>query len=347
MAGRKMKVLGIAATYVGTVVGAGFATGKEIVTFFSQYGLLGTIGIGLSSFFLIWIGTKMMLYAHRVSAYSYKDFHEKLYGKKLAFAFNFLFLLILTGVTAVMLSGAGAIFVEQLGLPAWLGMGICVLVVLIVGISGIRGIVLLNLFTVPFFILFTLVCTLVLFIQHHFTWPEAAHMINGHIDKFSVSAWTAPFAYAAFNLVTAQAVLVPLGSEINDVRLIKQGGRLGGLFLFLLLISGHITLSYFPQVMNDAVPMATIVRHFGPFLFFLFLFVIYGEILNTVTGNVFGIARQLAATLSVPERLLVPLFLLFMLWIARTGYGPLLTWLYPIFGYLGCCLLLILLFKKV
>ncbi|MEK1832032.1 hypothetical protein AAAC51_33515 [Priestia megaterium] len=32
--------LQVAATYVGTVVGAGFATGKEIVQFFTQYGNL-------------------------------------------------------------------------------------------------------------------------------------------------------------------------------------------------------------------------------------------------------------------------------------------------------------------
>ena len=38
------------ATYIGTVVGAGFATGREIVEFFTVNGLYGTIGICVSGF---------------------------------------------------------------------------------------------------------------------------------------------------------------------------------------------------------------------------------------------------------------------------------------------------------
>ncbi len=41
----------VAATYIGTVVGAGFATGREIVEFFTVNGLYGTIGICVSGFF--------------------------------------------------------------------------------------------------------------------------------------------------------------------------------------------------------------------------------------------------------------------------------------------------------
>lgn len=35
MRNRRISILLLAATYVGTVIGAGFSSGKEIVTFFS------------------------------------------------------------------------------------------------------------------------------------------------------------------------------------------------------------------------------------------------------------------------------------------------------------------------
>lgn len=41
--------LQIAFTYIGTVVGAGFASGKEIVEFFVQYGSQGLVGILLAT----------------------------------------------------------------------------------------------------------------------------------------------------------------------------------------------------------------------------------------------------------------------------------------------------------
>lgn len=48
-----ISVLLVAATYIGTVIGAGFATGKEIVTFFSRFGAIGTLGVMISCYLFI------------------------------------------------------------------------------------------------------------------------------------------------------------------------------------------------------------------------------------------------------------------------------------------------------
>ena len=72
--------LQVAATYVGTVVGAGFATGKEIVQFFTQYGELGMVGILVSGLFFIWLGSKMMLLSHAIGASSYQQLNTYLFG---------------------------------------------------------------------------------------------------------------------------------------------------------------------------------------------------------------------------------------------------------------------------
>lgn len=48
--------------------------GKEIVTFFSVYGALGTIGIAISGILFILVGTKIMIISARIGAYSYRGF---------------------------------------------------------------------------------------------------------------------------------------------------------------------------------------------------------------------------------------------------------------------------------
>lgn len=40
----------IAATYIGTIVGAGFASGQEVLQYFVSYGIVGVIGIIISTF---------------------------------------------------------------------------------------------------------------------------------------------------------------------------------------------------------------------------------------------------------------------------------------------------------
>ena len=60
----------IAAVYVGTVVGAGFATGREIVEFFTRFGFIGLIGMLMSGYILIFLGSKLMVISARIKAES-------------------------------------------------------------------------------------------------------------------------------------------------------------------------------------------------------------------------------------------------------------------------------------
>ncbi|GAE47713.1 membrane protein [Mesobacillus boroniphilus JCM 21738] len=74
----------IAAVYVGTVVGAGFATGREIVEFFSRFGLFGLIGVFMAGYILTYMGAKLMRIAAAIDARSYEEMNVHLFGNFLA-----------------------------------------------------------------------------------------------------------------------------------------------------------------------------------------------------------------------------------------------------------------------
>ena len=105
----------IAAVYVGTVIGAGFATGREIVEFFTRFGFFGFLGILLSGYLFIFLGAKIMIKSIEIQATSFEEFNEYLFGRKLSKAMNLFTMIMLIGVCAVMISGAEALFSEQLG----------------------------------------------------------------------------------------------------------------------------------------------------------------------------------------------------------------------------------------
>ncbi|ASK60831.1 hypothetical protein CFK37_00720 [Virgibacillus phasianinus] len=338
-----VSILIIAATYVGTVVGAGFATGKEIVTFFSVNGAFGAIGIAISGFLFILAGTKIMVISARIQAYSYQDLNTYLFGNKLGKVVNSFIFVIVVCITSVMLSGAGAVFHEQIGLPFQLGVVVTLLFSYTVLLKGLKGIYAINSYIVPLMIIFSLFVAGSLFDLY----PQEflKHMIPDHFPD-SLSWTVSPLAYASFNLMTAQVVLVPLGKEIRDERILRWGGFLGGLVLFLILLGGHFSLSVFPETFPYEIPMAEIVKSFGTFIHILFLFIIYGEIFNSVVGNVFGIARQIETVFNFRYHHGVVLILFAVFLISQVGYGRLLSTLYPLFGYLGLVLLICLLAKK-
>ena len=76
------QIVRVAFTYIGTVVGAGFASGQEILQFFTRYGWLASLTIALSTMLFIWIGIKLMLMAHDLKAESYEDLNQVLFGRK-------------------------------------------------------------------------------------------------------------------------------------------------------------------------------------------------------------------------------------------------------------------------
>ncbi|MGI6604978.1 MAG: hypothetical protein ACOX2S_08100 [bacterium] len=68
---KKLSAFTIAATYVGTVVGAGFATGQEVFQFFVAFGLWGFLGIALASGIFIFFGISVMELGHKLKAKSH------------------------------------------------------------------------------------------------------------------------------------------------------------------------------------------------------------------------------------------------------------------------------------
>ncbi len=130
----------IAAVYVGTVVGAGFATGREIVEFFSRFGFVGFLSILLSGYLLIVLGSKLMRIAAQINAVSYQELNIHLFGKWAGKGINIIMLFMLLGVCAVMLAGAGAVFEEQLGLSKNSGVFITIFLSFLVMLVGTKGI---------------------------------------------------------------------------------------------------------------------------------------------------------------------------------------------------------------
>ncbi|WP_068784870.1 YkvI family membrane protein [Paenibacillus phocaensis] len=343
MNGQWVKIFQIAMTYIGTVVGAGFASGQSIMRFFTVYGPVGAAGIVVTTLLFIWLGTKMMIYAHRIQAYSYQEFNDHLFGSLFGKIANLLTLLILLGVTAVMLSGTGSIFAEQLRLPYQWGILISIVLGYLVMTKEMNGIVIVNAVVVPMILLFT---SLIAFraIQ-----PDTLLRMNGwQLQQLESYRWAlSPFTYAALNFAFIQAVMVPLGSEIKDERTLKWGGIWGGIGLGAMLLIYHFALnSRMPEMLGYDIPMAEIVRDLGPFLHVLFLLVIYGEIFTTLVGNVFGVTRQLQSLYKVPKNATLLVVLLACFLISQAGFASLLTYLYPLFGYIGMLLLFLLAFRR-
>ncbi|HBI03088.1 MAG TPA: hypothetical protein DDY49_03545, partial [Paenibacillaceae bacterium] len=99
---------------MGTVVGAGFASGQEILHFVTRFGEKSIPIVFLSTLLFIWTGGKILTLSRQIKAQSYHDLNQFLFGKTFGNWINMMTFIMLIFITGVMLAGAGALF-QQYG----------------------------------------------------------------------------------------------------------------------------------------------------------------------------------------------------------------------------------------
>ena len=130
--------LKICFTIVGTNIGAGFASGRELWEFFASYGPGSSLYVILSmalftvcSMIILWIGWKEQ-------TDHYHGILKQLMGHKMASFFDGLILLYLIASTLVMFAGSGATF-KQWDMSSTLGVVVLAIAVLLIIFRGVDG----------------------------------------------------------------------------------------------------------------------------------------------------------------------------------------------------------------
>lgn len=336
------RILQVAFTYIGTIVGAGFASGQEILQFFTQYGWMATLTIALSSMLFVWLGIKLMLMAHNLKAASYEDLNRVLFGEQIGKAVSLFTLLVLFGITTVMLAGGGTVFEEQLHFSYQTGLLVTLFLAYLVLSRGIKAIMTVNSIVVPIMMLFSLAIVI-------FTWnsPSSGNWTTISSDSSWVKIWMAPFLYTAFNLAMAQAVLVPVGAAMKEKSVLVWGGLIGGVGIGLLLLSTHYALSaQMPGISQYEIPMGHIITRLGAVPQTAYLLVIYGEIFTTYIADAYGLALQLQQRTKLHPKVIIFVILGLSYPISQIGFKALLSALYPVFGLISMAWLVLMVWRR-
>ncbi|MFC5405735.1 hypothetical protein [Cohnella soli] len=321
----------VALVFIGTVVGAGFASGKEVMQFFTRFGYWGPLLIFVSTIFFVWIGAKVMLLAAKLQAKSYEDLNKHLFGERTGKWVSLLMLVILLGVNAVMLAGAGSIFSEHLNLSYQTGLIVTMFACFMLLRKGMNAILSINTFVVPLMIGFTAFLVVETLRQ-----PVSGAWLTRESELSPWAALLSPFLYAAFNLSMSQAVLVPLGSAINNPVVLRRGAWLGGIGIGFMLLAGHLALSAkMPDIALFDIPMGGIALSLSAWLHWIYVLLIFMEIFTTLVADIFGLTLQLETRLKTSPWIITVALLLLCFLAGQFGFGPLLSALYPTFGLLS------------
>lgn len=334
----------VAAVYIGTVVGAGFASGQEIVQFFTRFGVYGYGGVLCATVMFCWLGWKTMRIARVYRTGRYTEIMRLVCGSRLGYVLNVLVTVFLVGGLSVMVAGVDAIGEEYLGLSHNAGALVTLFLAVLVVCLGLRGILWVNMFIVPSMVGITLYVTIA-----SQSGAAMAHVFQPAPGLSTAVGWlVAAFLYVSYNLTTAVPVLVPLAVALHDDRVVRRGALWGGLGLGLL--GGAIlytTLTHYAVAAQSEIPMLPLAQAVGQQAGFLYAVVLWLEMFTTAIADLYGFAAALSVRFSLPFAPAVVLTAGAGFFGSQWGFATLVQYLYPLFGLTTCLFIILLITYRV
>lgn len=334
-----LNVFEIFMCYVGAVIGAGFASGQEIMSFFMPYGKYGLLGICLCGAVFFVYGYSVLKKIFLCDIHSFGEYFEDIAGALAAkliqcVAYGFMF-----ASFCVMVSGSGAVAEDFFGVstPGILFMAVLCFFIFAKGVDGMVAVnaVMTPLITVGIIVLGVYAAA--------FKTADvfAPFGISRITNNFAVSA----LVYVSYNTVTLIGVFLPLKEKITSLPTALAASALSGGVLAAMGALLWLALSVFKSdIGGAAVPMLKIAENIGAGMKYAYGAVLYMAMITTAASSGF-------ALVSLGERLLpigrVPISALLCaasVPLAYVGFADLVNKLYRFFGFLGLFVLFAVIF---
>lgn len=310
---------------IGTIIGAGFASGQEIATFFNRYGSIGVYGIALSC---ILFGIIIVFVFHIMNK---KEIENILYkDSKILKMIQQSFL----GISfCIMIAGIGAFFEEQFKIYHLFGALFGALICYIVFSYEYKGLELFNIFLVPGII----VGVLFIGMSNYdiFMVKQENHIFTSSYDwQFLLSS----ILYVGYNSL----VLVPILLKFKIYNLSqKQKYIITILSTGLLLLMGvslfKVINIFYPSILEFEIPTLQLASMKGVAIKFIYGIILLFAIFTTAISSGFAFLESNKSDYNIRNFLLCVIAFL----ISDIGFSNLVNSVFPVFGYIGIVLLIV------
>ncbi|RWZ54721.1 hypothetical protein EQV77_13825 [Halobacillus fulvus] len=317
---------------IGTMIGAGYASGRELWQFFGHNSSLAILLFTIM--FTSCCFTIMSISFHKQSGH-YLPVLRAIVGRHLTGIYDWMIIVYLFTTTVVMLAGSGATW-QAFHFPYRFGVLAIVIPLILLFVWDVKGIVIVNSFVLPLLI-GGLLFVLILFVK------DQDLSLFGHVHE--MSNWLAAFPFTALNILPLIAVLGAIGNQMEQkgeawIASIGSGLVLGAVsYLYnnsLIQISEEIILY--------EIPLFAILKHY-PYAMMLFMSaMLWIAIFTTAASGTLGLVTRFREYLRQPLWILAMGMIALMLPFTSFGFSTLVEYLYPLYGILNLYVLASLLF---
>lgn len=315
---------------IGTVIGAGFASGQEILSFFNRFGSWGMAGIFLACSIMGLVTTIMIVLINKNKIENYEELVNK---SEFIIGIMQIFLFM---CFSIMMAGLITFFVQSFGVSDIVSKIISFFLCVVLLLKRFEGIEKVNAILIPLVILGIL---LLLFNRY----DASVLDLNGEIvipASFTNNWCISALLYASYNLI----ILFPVLTNFKRYNLsVMKAIIVGGIFTFFLTVMAMIIYfvcdKFYPEILTIEIPTLRIAQLCGNYISVFYSAVILFAILTTAFSTGYSFLSMKAEKNYVRN---VFIMCIAALMFSNIGFAELINTFFPLFGILGIAQIVII-----
>lgn len=309
---------------IGTTIGAGYASGRELWEFFGHGSGLAIVLFAI--FFSISCFVIMKI-SYEKQSIEYRPVLKDIVGEKLTKVFDILIFFYLYTTTVVMIAGSGATG-QAFNFSYWWGIIVIIITLFLLFLRDITALLSVNKFILPILLIGLLYVLVV------FTIDEELKLFSHWHEQDN---WVAAFPFTALNILPLIAVLGAIGNKIKSTKEIWFTSISSGLILGCIsYIYNNSLIQISDELLLYEIPLFAILKDY-PFQMVIFMTVLlWFAIFTTAASGILGLVSRIKGYLKkYPLWLIVMITLLTMIPLTTLGFANLIAFLYPMYGILN------------
>lgn len=334
-----LNLLNVALMFVGAIMGAGFASGREIWQFFGVFGRQGRIGILLIAVLFVVLG---MMTAYLARILGTNDMGRIIApggNPKIENLVSWFMAIMLFTVLINMTAAGGALLHQNFGISRLVG-GVLIGVLVIVTVLGEFE----RISRVFRYIMPVLFAAVILISVLAVTANLGASAQREPVKPSPIAGnWVlAACLYISYNILAMIPIVATSSVNAKSEKSAMLGSGLGGIFLGVLAFTIVLALQkdmQFAQAMD--MPMLAYAGRISKGAGIIYSVLLFAAIYASATSNFYGFTTKLRTDEKKSRKVILSACLAFLL--GLVGFKNVVAYMFPIEGYLGFAIIAMLL----
>ena len=345
----------LALGYAGMFFGAGFVSGQEIRQFFVVYGTAGLFGLVLSALLFFAVGVLFFETAQQSPEQTVGELLVPGYHPLLSGAVDLAEDVLLFGVVVIMTAGAGAMVQQVTGWSAAAAGFVFAVVLFAASLKNMRSVMMVFSVLAPCLTVCAVAVAVFVLVKYSGGAGTAGAAVGEAAAAASLPAgasesaetsgspllrgpWSSAVLYAVYNLFGSFSIMLAMLPRLPDRKKTAAGMALGSLFLLIPAECVAASMLVVPGSMAEEVPTAYLAGLLSPWFRNIYSILMLSGMASAALGCLVGFLEQLKlwrGSGGFPYRR-ISFAVCILAWVlSLAGFGSLVGFIYPLFGYIG------------